>query len=81
MKISEINPLTGKAIGTRQHIMIFPNSHYVTSSEKMERAIKTIEKEMDAIRSRFGKNSIKRGSLLYEETPPRAEHPFSIMYK
>ena len=46
-KISEINPLTGKAIGTRQHIMIFPNSHYVTTSEKMERAITTIEKEME----------------------------------
>ena len=27
--------------------MIFPNSHYVTSSEKMERAIKTIEQEME----------------------------------
>ena len=46
-KISEINPLTGKSIGTRQHVMIFPNSHYVTSSEKMERAIQTIEKEME----------------------------------
>lgn len=46
-KIVEINPLTGKAIGTRQHVMIFPNSHYVTSSEKMERAIQTIEQEME----------------------------------
>ena len=46
-KISEINPLTGKATGTRQHIMIFPNSHYVTTSEKMERAIGTIEKELE----------------------------------
>ena len=46
-KISEINPLTGKAIGIRQHVMIFPNSHYVTTSEKMERAITTIEKEME----------------------------------
>ena len=45
-KISEINPLTGKATGLRQHVMIFPNSHYVTSTEKMERAIGTIEKEM-----------------------------------
>lgn len=45
-KISEINPLTGKTIGTREHVMIFPNSHYVTSSEKMERAIVTIEQEM-----------------------------------
>ena len=46
-KISEINPLTGKATGIRQHIMIFPNSHYVTTSEKMERAIGTIEKELE----------------------------------
>ena len=46
-KISEINPLTGKAVATRNHIMIFPNSHYVTTSEKMERAIQTIEAEME----------------------------------
>lgn len=46
-KISEINPLTGKAIATRNHIMIFPNSHYVTTVDKMERAIKTIEEEME----------------------------------
>ena len=46
-KIVEINPLTGKAIGTRQHVMIYPNSHYVTSNEKMERAIQTIEQEME----------------------------------
>ena len=46
-KISEINPLTGKAIGTRTHIMIFPNSHYVTTSDKMENAIKTIEEELE----------------------------------
>ncbi|MCI8700102.1 MAG: excinuclease ABC subunit UvrB, partial [Clostridia bacterium] len=46
-KISEINPLTGKSTGMREHIMIFPNSHYVTSQEKMERAIVTIEREME----------------------------------
>ena len=45
-KISEINPLTGKALATRNHIMIFPNSHYVTTLEKMEKAIGTIEQEM-----------------------------------
>lgn len=45
-KISEINPLTGKTISKREHIWIFPNSHYVTTSDKMERAIQTIEKEM-----------------------------------
>ena len=46
-KISEINPLTGKAVATREHVMIFPNSHYVTSKDKLERALVTIENEME----------------------------------
>ena len=45
-KISEINPLTGKTISVRNHVMIFPNSHYATTKEKMERAVKTIEEEL-----------------------------------
>ena len=45
-KISEINPLTGKVIATRNHVMIVPNSHYVTTQDKMERAIGTIEEEL-----------------------------------
>ena len=46
-KISEINPLTGKSIGTRMHVLIPPASQYVTNKEKMERAIVTIEEELD----------------------------------
>ena len=46
-KISEINPLTGKATATREHVMVYPNSHYVTSKEKLEKAIETIDKEME----------------------------------
>ena len=46
-KISEINPLTGKIIGTRKHILLPPASQYVTSREKMEKAIVTIEKELE----------------------------------
>ena len=57
-KISEINPLTGKAIGTRSHVMIFPNSHYVTTKEKMDRAIGTIEQELEE-RIKFFKNQGK----------------------
>ena len=45
-KIVEINALTGKPIGTRRHILISPASHYVTTKEKMDRAIVTIEEEM-----------------------------------
>ena len=46
-KITEINPLTGKGIGTRMHILIPPASQYVTSKDKMEKAIKTIEEELE----------------------------------
>ncbi len=46
-KISEINPLTGKTIGLREHVMIFPNSHYVTTDVKRDRAIETIEEELE----------------------------------
>jgi len=46
-KLTEINPLTGKSVAQRSHVMIYPNSHYVTSKEKMERAIITIEEEME----------------------------------
>ena len=45
-KISEINPTTGKVLATRPHVMIYPNSHYVTTSDKMERALASIEEEM-----------------------------------
>ncbi len=46
-KITQINPLTGKPIGNRKHILISPASHYVTTKDKMERAIQTIEKELE----------------------------------
>ena len=46
-KITEINPLTGKPIGTRKHVLISPASHYVTTKEKMDRAIITIEEELE----------------------------------
>ena len=46
-KISEINPLTGKVIASRNHIMIYPNSHYVTTKDKRDRAIETIEAELE----------------------------------
>ena len=46
-KITQINPLTGKPIGARRHILISPASHYVTTKEKMDRAIVTIEQEME----------------------------------
>lgn len=46
-RISEINALTGEIIGLREHCVIFPASHYVTTREKMERAISGIEAELE----------------------------------
>ncbi len=44
--IKEINPITGEINGIRNHVSIFPASHYVTSKENMERAIVSIETEL-----------------------------------
>lgn len=46
-KISEIDALTGNVIGTREHVAIYPASHFATSTEKIERAIGTISKELE----------------------------------
>ena len=46
-QISEFDPLTGKAISKIAHGYIYPASHYATTSEKTEKAIITIEKELE----------------------------------
>ena len=58
--IKEINPVTGEIIGVRNHISIFPASHYVTSKEKTERACLTIEEELEEQIEAFK----KEGKLL-----------------
>ena len=45
-RMDQVNSVTGKVEGERKHIMIFPNSHYVTTDEKMKKAISTIEEEL-----------------------------------
>ena len=46
-KIEEINPLTGRKISDLKSTLIIPNSQYVTTKEKMERAIVTIGQELE----------------------------------
>ena len=46
-RISEINAVTGMPERVLNHVAIYPASHYVTTREKMERAIREIEREMD----------------------------------
>ena len=45
--IKELNQLTGEVMATRNHVAIFPASHYATSKEHMERALVTIEEELE----------------------------------
>lgn len=46
-RICEVNVVTGEIIGTRQHAVISPASHYVTTNEKMLAAMAAIELEME----------------------------------
>ena len=46
-KLDVLNPLTRKVEATRNHVLIFPNSHYVTTKDKMEKAIITIQQELE----------------------------------
>lgn len=45
-RISEIDTLTGEILGLREHVSIFPASHYAIPQDKLEKAILTIEEEM-----------------------------------
>jgi len=45
--IKEINPITGEILGIRNHVAIYPASHYVSSPEKIERALETINEELE----------------------------------
>ncbi|MED1205487.1 excinuclease ABC subunit UvrB [Heyndrickxia acidicola] len=46
-RIREVDALTGEILGDRNHVAIFPASHFVTREEKMRIAIENIEKELE----------------------------------
>ncbi|MSP78018.1 MAG: excinuclease ABC subunit UvrB [Dehalococcoidia bacterium] len=46
-RILEMDPLTGEVLSDKEEISIFPAKHFVTSQEKLLRAIKAAEDEMD----------------------------------
>ncbi|MST61554.1 excinuclease ABC subunit UvrB [Peptostreptococcus anaerobius] len=57
-RITEIDYLTNKVSGERHHVVIFPASHYVTTPERIETAIKSIEIELEE-RIKFFKDNDK----------------------
>ena len=46
-RISEFHPLTGVVNRVLEHVSVFPASHYVTTRDKMERAMGQIRKELE----------------------------------
>ena len=46
-RIREFDVLTGKIIGNRNHVSITPTSHFATTQETHEKAIKVIEEELE----------------------------------
>ena len=55
--IREIDPVTGEVTGIRNHISIFPASHYVSSRERIEQACGTIEEELEERIASFKKEN------------------------
>ncbi|MBQ3109827.1 MAG: excinuclease ABC subunit UvrB [Clostridia bacterium] len=75
-RISEIDTLTGEIIGVRDHIGIYPASHYVTTKEKRETAIASIREELDK-RVEFFRNE---GKLLEaQRILERTEYDIEMM--
>mgnify|MGYP004495177393 FL=1 len=68
-RISEIDSLTGEILGFRNHITIFPASHYVTSREKLMLAIKRIQDELSKQLQKFrGEEKLLEAQRLEQRT-------------
>lgn len=59
-RILEIDTLTGEILGQRDHVSIYPASHFVTSKANLERAIVDIQQELEVQLARFK----REGKLL-----------------
>jgi excinuclease ABC subunit B len=68
-RITEINTLTGEIYGELNHVSIFPASHYTTTPENLERAIKGIR---DEVRRRYDeftdKNQLVEAQRILQRT-------------
>jgi len=59
-KLSEVNPLTGKSIREAERIAVYPAKHFVTTSDRIEKALRSVETELAGQLERFR----KAGKLL-----------------
>jgi excinuclease ABC subunit B len=47
-RITEVNTVTGEIVGTRNHVAIYPASHFVTTGDNLTRAVTEIRQELEA---------------------------------
>jgi len=68
-KISEVDVITGEIVGIRNHVLISPASHYVTTSDKMKIAIASISEELqDRIRYFKDNNMLIEAQRIEQRT-------------
>jgi excinuclease ABC subunit B len=77
-RITEIDALTGEIMSQRDHIAIFPASHFVTRDEKMKLAIQRIEKELEERLAEFR----EQGKLLEaQRLEQRTRYDLEMMHE
>lgn len=68
-RICDFNPVTGEIVAERKHVAIYPASHYVTTAEKREKAIESIEEELAAqLQYLRGENKLIEAQRLEQRT-------------
>ncbi len=68
-RILEVDVLTGEVLGSRHHVAIYPASHYVTSRDKRQKAIITIEQELeDQLRAFRAQGKLLEAQRLEQRT-------------
>ncbi|MDQ0178334.1 excinuclease ABC subunit UvrB [Bacillus chungangensis] len=68
-RIREVDALTGEIIGDREHVAIFPASHFVTREEKLKIAIENIEQELeDCLKVMRQNNKLLEAQRLEQRT-------------
>lgn len=75
-KILETDAITGKIILSKKNISIFPASHFVTSEDKLQEAIKRIEEELEDRLEYFKENN---KLLEYQRIEQRTKYDIEMM--
>ena len=75
-RIREIDALTGEVLGEREHIAIFPASHFVTREEKLLKAIENIEEEL---KERLAKLRAEEKLLEAQRLEQRTNYDLEMM--